>query len=219
MKCTKICTADGLRPVAKEMTVEEVLYQVEQDKGFYDHTGGGMTISGGEMLSQAEFAEQLIDGAAERDIRVCLDTSGYGDGDVLLHLARKKNVTNILYDMKAIDDEVHEEFTGRKNEIILENLRRLAADPDTSEKIIMRMPLIKGVNDSEEIIRKTAEFYRENGIRRVDLLPYHNLGVNKEKHIGGEQTVFETPADEDVEKIKKYFEETADMVVTILGKA
>ena len=76
MKCTKICTADGLRPVAKEMTVEEVLYQVEQDKGFYDHTGGGMTISGGEMLSQAEFAEQLIDGAAERDIRVCLDTSG-----------------------------------------------------------------------------------------------------------------------------------------------
>ena len=218
MKCTKICTADGLRPVAKEMTVEEVLYQVEQDKGFYDHTGGGMTISGGEMLSQAEFAEQLIDGAAERDIRVCLDTSGYGDGDVLLHLARQKNVTNILYDMKAIDDEVHEEFTGRKNEIILENLRRLAADPDTSEKIIMRMPLIKGVNDSEEIIRKTAEFYRENGIRRVDLLPYHNLGVNKEKHIGGEQTVFETPADEDVEKIKKYFEETADMVVTILGK-
>ena len=218
MKCTKICTADGLRPVAKEMTVEEVLYQVEQDKGFYDHTGGGMTISGGEMLSQAEFAEQLIDGAAERDIRVCLDTSGYGDGDVLLRLARKKNVTNILYDMKALDDEVHEACTGRKNEIILENLRRLAADPDTSEKIIMRMPLIKGVNDSEEIIRKTAEFYRENGIRRVDLLPYHNLGVNKEKHIGGEQTVFETPADEDVEKIKKYFEETADMVVTILGK-
>ena len=73
-----LCTADGLRPVAKEMTVEEVLYQVEQDKGFYDHTGGGMTISGGEMLSQAEFAEQLIDGAAGEGYPRLSETSGYG---------------------------------------------------------------------------------------------------------------------------------------------
>ena len=218
MDCTKICVAEGLKPVAKRMSVSEVLSEVEKDKGFYDHTGGGMTISGGEMLAQADFTGQLIDEAAARGISVCLDTSGYGDGDRLQVLARKTNVTNILYDMKSIDSKTHQRYTGKDNRIILENLRRLAQDPETSGKLIMRMPLIKGVNDTEEIICSTAAFYRENGIRRVDLLPYHNLGVSKERHIGGEQTVFETPSDEDVEKIKNYFEDTAGMEVTILGK-
>lgn len=218
MKCTKICFAKGLRPVAKAMTAEEILTQVEQDKGFYDHTGGGMTISGGEILSQAGFVEKLVCGAAGRGIGVCLDTSGYGDGQKLRALAERENVTNILYDMKSIDSAVHREYTGKDNDIILDNLRMLAAGEKIAEKLIMRMPLIKGVNDSEEIIRRTGEFYKENGIRRVDLLPYHNLGVNKEKHIGGQQTVFETPADEEVEKIRAYFEETASMKVTILGK-
>ena len=107
MECTKFCYAEALKAVAKEMTAEEIMAEVLQDKGFYEHTGGGMTISGGEMLSQADFAEELILLTRENGVRVCLDTSGFGDGDALMKLAKYDNVTNILYDMKSIDDEIH----------------------------------------------------------------------------------------------------------------
>ena len=122
LKCAKECYAQALRPVAKEMTIDEILATAEQDKRFYDHTGGGITVSGGEMLTHADFVGSLIDEAAKRGIHVCLDTSGFGDGKALQKLARKENVTDILYDMKAIDDEVHQAYTGVSNKRILENL-------------------------------------------------------------------------------------------------
>ncbi|MFQ7012621.1 MAG: glycyl-radical enzyme activating protein, partial [Clostridia bacterium] len=98
LKCAKECYAQALRPVAKEMTIDEILATAEQDKRFYDHTGGGITVSGGEMLTHADFVGSLIDEAAKRGIHVCLDTSGFGDGKALQKLARKENVTDILYD-------------------------------------------------------------------------------------------------------------------------
>ena len=218
MKCTEFCYAQALTTVAKRKTPEEVMRTVAQDKEFYDQSGGGMTISGGEMLTQPAFAEALIDLAAKEDIRVCLDTSGYGDGDTLARLAAKENVSDILYDMKGIDDEVHRQCTGRSNALILENLGRLAADEALREKIRMRMPLVKGLNDGQDIILATGAFYKAHGIRRVTLLPYHNLGVSKSRNIGGSQETFEPPADERVEEIRRYFEEECGMEVEILGK-
>ena len=218
MECTKICYARALLPVAKTMTVAEVLEEVEKDMGFYETTGGGMTVSGGEMLAQPEFVNALVDGAADLGIPVCLDTSGFGNGDWLVKLSEKANVTHVLYDMKSIDDAVHQAYVGQSNQVILENLSNLAACPETCEKLQMRMPLVSGVNDTWEIIEKTAAFYKAHGIKRVTLLPYHNLGISKKKHIGGEQAQFEPPADEYVEKIKAYFEEHAGMEVEILGK-
>ena len=141
-----------------------------------------------------------------------------GDRDLLHDLAGSENVTDILYDMKSIDNDIHKEYTGRSNELIIENLMMLAQDPRTNPKIQMRMPLVKGVNDGWDIIEKTAEFYKEHAIRRVTLLPYHNLGVSKMRNIGGEPVEFEPPSDEYVEKIKEYFEDEAGMTVEILGK-
>lgn len=218
MKCADFCYAQALRPVAKEMTSEEVLKEVEKDKGFYSNTGGGMTISGGEMLSQPEFVSELVDGAAKLGIDVCLDTSGSGSGEWLESLAKRENVTHILYDMKSIDDEVHKEYTGSGNQTIMENLRRLAAIDTVRRKIVMRMPLIGGVNDSREIIEQTAAFYKELGVKKVTLLPYHDLGVSKKNHIGGKGETFEPPTDEKVEAIKRYFEKEAGMEAEILGK-
>jgi pyruvate formate lyase activating enzyme len=200
------------------MTPAEVMHEVLQDKEFYDRTGGGMTISGGEVLMHAAFAGELIDLAAAEDVRVCLDTSGYGDGDVLLYLAAKENVTTVLYDMKAVDDAVHRECTGCSNEIILENLRSLAADPDLRDKIQMRMPLIGGLNDTDAIIEKTAALYRELRLKRVTLLPYHDLGVTKMRNIGGEPEVFAPPSEERVEEIRAIFRDQCGMDVEILGK-
>lgn len=217
--CTKTCYAKGLRPVAEPMSARKIMDVVLQDKGFYGHTGGGMTISGGEMLSHAEFVEGLIDLAAENEIDVCLDTSGYGDKDKLLKLAKKPNVSHILYDMKCIDNDIHKEYIGEDNDLILDNLISLAEDPETNKKIWMRMPLIAGVNDSEEIIEKTAKFYKKHGLLEVMLLPYHILGISKMRHIGGEQTQYTPPTDEELNRIKLIFEKEAGMRVEILGQA
>ncbi|MGN0733385.1 MAG: glycyl-radical enzyme activating protein [Emergencia sp.] len=218
MKCAKFCYAGALKTVAEEMTAEEIMYQVAQDADFYEQTGGGMTISGGEMLSHADFAKELVLLAQERKIGVCLDTSGYGNGDELLSLAKMNNVTDVLFDMKSVDDTVHREYTGQSNELILNNLEILASDRTVLPKIQMRMPLISGVNDRWDIIEKTARLYKRLGLRRVTLLPYHDLGIAKMRNIGGEECRFQPPSDQLVDDIKAYFEKNADMTVEILGK-
>lgn len=217
LKCTEICYARALQPVARLMSVEEVLYEVDQDKGFYDHTEGGLTISGGEMLSQPEFVEGLIDGAQDKGIGVCLDTSGYGDGGFLKRMAARPAVTDILYDLKAMDRDRHVELTGRDNEVILDNLRSLAAEPLIRDKIQIRMPLISGVNDTDPDVNSAAELLRELGLTKLTLLPYHDLGVSKKRHIGGEQTVFAPPAEERLDEIIKIMKE-AGVNVEILGR-
>lgn len=218
LECADFCYARSLRAVATEMTPEDVMKEVVQDKGFYDNTGGGMTVSGGEILSWGTFVERLVDMAAEADVRVCLDTSGFGDGDLLMKLAKKENVTDILYDMKSIDDRIHREYTGRSNALIIDNLTSLASDPATGRKLQMRMPLVKDVNDGAGTIERTAEFYKRYGIKRLTLLPYHNLGVPKLRNIGGEPVEFEPPSDDRVDEIKSFFQEKAGMEVEILGK-
>lgn len=216
--CARVCVAESLCLVAKEMTPAQVMERVVQDKGFYDHTGGGMTISGGELLSQASFTRTLVGLAALEGIGVCLDTSGFGDGDELLRMARMDNVTDILYDMKSINDTVHKAYVGQSNALILENLRRLAADPVVCKKIWMRMPLIQDVNDMPELIEQTAEFYAAHGLSRVTLLPYHSLGISKLRHIGGTAAAFQTPSDERLAQIKQVFEERAHMEVEVRSK-
>lgn len=219
LKCTEVCYAKALRPVAKSMTIDEIIDIVHQDKGFYDNTDGGITISGGEILMQAEFVSELIHAAFEGGIDVCLDTSGYGDSKALMDFALSKNVSYILYDMKSIDDNVHKKYTGVSNQLILRNLRMLASDERTKNKLIMRMPLIKGLNDSVDIIKLTGNLYEKLGIKRVNLLPYHTLGISKERNIGSVQEEFETPTDERITEIEDYFRDEIGMDVEILGKS
>jgi pyruvate formate lyase activating enzyme len=207
MRCVEGCFAKGLRTVGQEMTAEDVMREVRKDISFYENTGGGMTISGGELLAQAPFALALIALARRDGIQVCLDTSGCGDGEMLLKLAEMENVTEILYDMKCLDRERHRELTSLDNDRILENLIMLAEKDVTRPKIHMRMPLIAGLNDDPELIARTADFYRRCRIPRVTLLPYHSLGVSKARHIGSSQERFDAPPPETVEEIRKLFEE------------
>ena len=216
MICVKNCFAEALRAVGKEMTPAEVMAEVVKDKQFYENTGGGLTISGGELLSHREFAAELIRLAAEEGIRVCLDTSGCGDGEALMQLASQANVTEILYDMKCIDRQRHRELTGLDNDRILRNLVLLAENDAMRGRLHMRMPLIRGLNDDRELMERTAEFYRAHRIPRVTLLPYHSLGVTKAKHIGGEQEKFAPPPEELVEEYRMLFE-TAGMQAEISG--
>ncbi len=215
--CTNACYARALRPVAKPMSIDEIVDAVIQDKDFYDNTGGGVTLSGGEILTNPEFIIDLIDALREFDLNVCLDTSGFGDSDLFLKMALKENVKDIFYDMKSIDDKVHLAFTGVSNHLILDNLKMLAEYKEILNKITMRMPLISGVNDKEYIIRQTGEFYKEINIKRVNLLPYHNLGINKKKNMGGEQNRFSAPKEAWLKEIKNYFQQEIKLKVEILG--
>lgn len=215
--CADFCYARSLQTVAQSMTPEEVMALVVQDRGFYDNTGGGMTISGGEMLTHVPFVTALVTLAEREGIRVCLDTSGFGDGQALLALARREAVTHVLYDMKSVDDTVHRQYTGQSNRLILENLALLADDPITREKLQMRMPLIAGVNDTPTIIEATAALYRRLGLTRVTLLPYHQLGVSKMRNIGGTPEIFQPPTPQHLTTIRTTLE-ASGMTVELLGK-
>jgi len=218
LACADQCCAKALRPVAKPMTVDEILDTAEQDKGFYDNTAGGITVSGGEILMHAEFVKKLISEAGKRYINVCLDTCGFGDARALREMALMGNVTDILFDLKSIDDDVHKEYTGVSNQGILENLRMLAADSGTAHKLILRMPLIKGINDGDDMIKCTGGFFRELGVKRVDLLPYHSLGISKKRNLGGVQEKFEPPSEERLNEIEIYFKDEINLNVEILGR-
>ena len=144
---------------------------------------------------------------AERKIRIAELDEVFQLGEALKRLALKENVTDILYDMKCIDPGRHLELTAVDNGLILANLAMLAADSAIRPKLHMRMPLVGGLNDDMELMKRTAAFYREHRVPRVTLLPYHSLGVSKMRHIGGRQETYAAPAAEYTEEIRALFEE------------
>lgn len=202
--CVESCYSEALRIDGKEMTVEEVMRSVCQDRGYYDRTGGGMTISGGELLAQSDFAEALLNVAEKEGIGVALDTSGYGDGARLYRMAQK--AVYILYDMKSINDSIHQAMTGVSNSLILKNLGKLATDRNINKKIRMRMPLIHGINDTDGIIKDTCTCFEKYHLDHVTLLPYHELGISKYKSLGMPFENFTPPDNDRLDEIRALFE-------------
>lgn len=198
--CVDNCYSKALRMSAEPMTVEEVMKVVLQDKEFYDKSGGGVTLSGGEILAHPEFAVRISEECKRYGIPYVIDTSGYGDYQTLFVLA--KDAQMILYDMKSIDNDIHMKYTGKSNGLILDNLIKLAEFPDIRCKLQMRMPLVSGVNDTDEIIMKTAMFYEQYGLPEVMLIPYHDLGNAKRRGLGEREYRFAPPDHERIEWMK-----------------
>lgn len=199
-KCTEVCYAEAQVKCGREVSVEEVILEVEKDRPFYENSGGGMTVSGGEPLAQFEFVKALFAEARARGLHTALDTSGYGGWqkiEILLPF-----VDLFLYDLKLIDPERHEVQTGVSNEGILENLRRLYR---TGKAITIRMPVVPGCNDSEKDIRLLSAFLGSlNESRpRMELLPYHKLALSKYERLGGTYPLaeLEAPPRERMEEI------------------
>ncbi|KEJ91331.1 glycyl-radical enzyme activating protein [Synergistes jonesii] len=213
--CAEVCYAEALHPAAREYTVDEVMVEVLKDKGYYAQTGGGVTISGGECLSHPEFTEAIIDECTKHVINVAIDTCGYCGTGIFLHLAGK--VQCILFDMKSIDREVHYKCTGVYNDLIINNLREISKYPELRDKVWIRMPLIKGVNDTKEIIDKTVEFVSQYNFNRVTLLPYHELGIAKYRALNQKVRNFEAPDDERMHEIASQFKRVTK-TVEILGQ-
>jgi len=204
-ECAEACLYDAMQMVGRDMSVEDVLSEVEKDRVFYEQSGGGITLSGGDPFVQAAFAEALLDGCRERGMRTAVDTAGLSQNGVLDRLAAKADL--ILYDLKCMDDTRHREFTGVSNAPILDNLRRLAAG---RTEIWARIPLVLGVNDDDDNIRRTIAFLSSlKTIRRVGILPYHSGGLEKARRIGRESHFrkFETPSEGRIAAVEAAFRE------------
>jgi len=162
----------------EDITVEEVLSVVEKDRVYYQRSGGGLTLSGGEALCQPEFARDLLKGAKEHGIHTALESSG---GVPYEHIeAVLPYLDQYLLDIKHMDEGKHKEYTGRGNILIQENARKIAAGRMT--ELSIRIPVIPGFNDKPEEIKGIARFAKSlQHVKRIHLLPYHRLGEDKYK--------------------------------------
>ena len=150
--CAEICYHGAREVSGREITVEEVLAEIERETPFHDQSGGGVTFSGGEPLMQRSFLLALLRACRERDIHTVVDTSGYTNWEALDSIREYTNL--FLYDLKLMDNERHKQYTGVSNELILQNLKLLS---ERGHPVYVRIPLIPGVNDDEPSLCESAE--------------------------------------------------------------
>ena len=180
LKCASSCVAGALTVSGKEMDSSDVLSEVMRDKSFYDNSGGGVTVSGGEPLMHTEFCAELLSAAKAQGINTAIETSGFGKWENIKRLSAC--VDFFLWDYKETNPERHREYTGVDNSLILENLAKLDS---LGANIVLRCPIIPGLNDREEHFRGIADIAnKHNSIIRVELEPYHSLGKGKATAIG-----------------------------------
>ncbi len=196
--CVDACPTGAREIAGRTMTVDEVLGEVERDRPFYLESQGGMTVSGGEPLHQPDFLHALLSEAHARDLHTALDTSGYAPWETLDRV--RPFVDLFLYDLKLVDDARHRRYTGVSNATILANLRALAA---AGHRIVLRMPVLPGVNDDDDSVSSAAVLAAGlAGLERVALLPYHPLGADKYARVGlPEAPALRAPTPERVQEI------------------
>jgi pyruvate formate lyase activating enzyme len=202
--CIDACYNKALRIIGEYLSIEHVLNEVKRDALFYRNSNGGVTLSGGEPLHQPLFSLNLLKECKERGFHTVLDTSGYAEWDTLKEIVNFVDL--VLYDIKCFDSKKHLALTGIPNEKILQNLRSLVSETDTS--VIARIPVIPGYNDSEENITTTAKFLKHIGLGEVNLLPYHKLGIGKYKVVGKRyhSEKIEVPEEEHLNQLKGFVE-------------
>ena len=178
-RCGEVCPTNAMEKVGKTASVEEIMAEIEKDQVFFEESGGGVTFSGGEPLLQPDLLIPLLDACKNKGIHTALDTSGYARWETLQAAAEKTDL--FLYDLKHMDQEAHEKYTGVPNTLILENLIKLSR---MHQNIWIRVPVIPGINDGEENVHRMGEFVKSLGIKKLFLLPYHDIAAGKYALLG-----------------------------------
>lgn len=179
-QCAGQCLSEALSRVGTAMPAQQVINAVAKDKMFHDESGGGMTISGGEPLFQADFTLELLKLASRRGISSCVETCGHGDYSQLKSWLPYTDI--FLFDYKVTDPRLHKGLTGVDNRLILENLEKLNA---AGAKIILRCPLVQGVNDGENHLRAIGRIAdRLENVLEINIEPYNPLTVEKYDRLG-----------------------------------
>lgn len=215
--CTDYCLSNLREIAGKEYTVEELVKEVRKDEMFYEESGGGVTLSGGEvMTADIDFVEKLAKRLYQLGISVMIDTCGQAPYENFRKIL--PYVDTFLYDMKAMDPQVHKQHMGAGNELILDNLQNLSND---QARIYIRIPVIKGVNGNQREMQAIADFLQDRKIRaeRIYLLPYHNTGSAKYVRLGMEYAGAGLcpSAREEMEQFAEIFHKTGFSCVKIEG--
>jgi pyruvate formate lyase activating enzyme len=190
-RCAGECPGEALNLMGRWLTAGEVLAEVRKDALYHEGSGGGITVTGGEPLAQAEFVFDLLwhYRHEEKGPHTAVETCGEAPWWRFEKLAP---VTDLfLYDLKHMDPDEHLRLTGVANDRILDNLRRLAG---TGCEVVVRLPLVPGVNDGRDNLEATAAFMAGAGLARIDLLPYHRLGEPKYRRLGRDYPMAGSPA-------------------------
>ena len=198
-RCVDTCMTRAREIIGREMSVGEVMDEVEQDVIFYDESGGGVTFSGGEPLMQPEFLLAMLNQCQRQQIHTAVDTSCYAEKKVVEMVGEKASL--FLCDIKHMDSKIHERFTGVGNHLILDNIRLLS---ETGKEIIIRIPVIPGFNDKKANIEATGKFAASlPGIIRVDILPFNRGGKEKSARLMSQSKSLqvETPSEEQMKSI------------------
>lgn len=196
------CPTDARVRAGKEMTVSEVMREIEKDIKFYRRSDGGVTFSGGEPLMQWEFVKELAKLLKAKGIHTAVETTGFAPWEVFYGAV--EDIDLILYDLKAYDPEIHQRYTGADNVLILENARKITE----SKKVIFRIPVIPGFNDSLSSMEGLAEFIHScKPDAEVNIIPYHGLGGSKYERLGKNYELMNVlpPSNESLNKIKEIF--------------
>ncbi|WP_138204262.1 choline TMA-lyase-activating enzyme [Haloimpatiens lingqiaonensis] len=207
-KCQEACPKSAISIVGEVKTISELLEIIEEDRTFYEVSGGGVTLGGGEVLMQPEAASSLLMACKQVGINTAIETCGYAKLESVLKVAEFTDL--FLFDIKHIDSDKHFQLTGVRNEQILENLQELLR---RKYNVKIRMPLLKGVNDEEKDIKKVMELltpYKDyKNFKGIDLLPYHKMGVNKYNQLGIEYPIKDDPSlkNEDLDRIEGWIKQ------------
>ena len=196
-----ICFSDAKEICGKEYTVDEVFAEVIKDKAFYETSGGGLTFSGGECMLQIDFLFEILKKCKENGIHTAVDTAGYIPWESFKKILPYTDL--FLYDIKAMNNETHKEYTGVTNTLILENLAKLLK---SNVCVWVRVPVVPEVNDNEDEMKNINNFFELNGYpEKIELLPYHAMGEHKYSALGKTEEKFDVPDDEKVKKLKELF--------------
>lgn len=184
-KCVEACNSNALKIIGKEMSIDEVMLEVMADFDFYINSGGGMTLSGGEPLLQFAFSMELLQRCKEMGVNTCVETSGFVSEAHFREILPFVDI--LLFDYKITGSEEHRKYTGVPNESILSNLD-LAYH--TGIPIILRCPVVPGINDTEQHLRLISDLDKKYpNLKGIELLPYHDVGNNKRTSIGANRTL------------------------------
>ena len=202
-KCVPVCLAGANEIIGTEMTAEAVMKEVLKDRAFYEQSRGGLTVSGGEPAAQPAFTLELLRLAAKERVNTMIETSGVGTWAFYEEAA--KLGAGFLFDIKCLDDARHRKYCGEENRHILSNLSMLM---ERGAPIVIRLPLVPGINDAKEDLAALATFLKQHDgrYRYAEIMPYHSLGTGKVSRLGRE-TSCQAPnaSEDDVQRWLAYF--------------
>lgn len=198
MKCVEECCTGSRKVIGQEYTVEELHHEILKDKSFYDSSDGGVTFSGGEPFMQSDFLLEMLKCCKDSGLHTAIETTGETETEIMLEALELLDL--VFFDLKHMNDRAHTELTGISNRKILGNLKVAA---ENHNNIIVRIPVIPGLNDSDENIYSTAKLAADLSVSALELLPYHNLGESKYRQLGREYTLsgIKNPSKERMEEI------------------